>query len=145
MLEERGEVQLDRLTPEDQLMLWPDATWPQDIGALAILEGGDLFEAGGRFQIEAVQEALTARVHRAPRFRQILQVPPRRLGAPVWVDAPDFDIAEHVRVKPLPWPGGESQLLRTVEQLRQRRLDRSRPLGRCGFLPGSGTGTSDCT
>jgi hypothetical protein len=30
---------MERLTAEDRLMLWPDERWPQDIGALAILDG----------------------------------------------------------------------------------------------------------
>jgi hypothetical protein len=30
---------VDRLTDEDQRMLWPDEIWPQKIGALAVLDG----------------------------------------------------------------------------------------------------------
>ena len=30
---------VDRLTAEDRLMLWSDESWPQDIGALAVLDG----------------------------------------------------------------------------------------------------------
>ena len=30
---------MERLTAEDRLMLWPDERWPQDIGALAVLDG----------------------------------------------------------------------------------------------------------
>ena len=36
---------MDRLTAEDQRMLWPDEIWPQDIGALPILDGGSLLDA----------------------------------------------------------------------------------------------------
>jgi diacylglycerol O-acyltransferase / wax synthase len=42
-------VSIERLTAEDEIMLWPDEIWPQDIGALAILDGGSLFDAEGRF------------------------------------------------------------------------------------------------
>ena len=28
---------MERLTAQDQLMLWPDEIWSQDIGALAVL------------------------------------------------------------------------------------------------------------
>lgn len=35
-----------------------------------------------------------------------------------------------------PTSGDEAQLLRTVERLRRRRLDRSRPLWEIWFLPG---------
>jgi len=50
------------------------------------------------------------------------------------VDAPAFDLSDHVRVVPLPAPG--AQLLLATDQLRRRRLDRSRPLREMCFLPG---------
>lgn len=117
-------------------MLWPDETWPQDIGALAILDGRGLLEPSGRFRIEAVREAVEGRLHLVPRFRQLLLVPPRRLGGPLWVDAPAFDIQEHVRLLPLPAPGDDLQLLLATERLRRRRLNRSRPLWEMWFLTG---------
>ena len=39
---------MERLTAEDRLMLWSDGSWPQDIGALAILDGRTLLEPDGR-------------------------------------------------------------------------------------------------
>jgi diacylglycerol O-acyltransferase / wax synthase len=127
---------IERLTAEDQLMLWPDEIWPQDIGAVAVLEGSNLLDPDGRFRIEVVKELIGSRLHPVPRFRQLLYVPPRQLGAPLWVDAPAFDLAEHLRVLPLLAPGDEVQLLRAVEQLRRRRMDRSRPLWEMWFLTG---------
>ena len=59
-------VPMERLTAEDQLMLWPDEIWPQDIGALAVLDGSSLFDRGGRFRIEAVRDAVAARLHMVP-------------------------------------------------------------------------------
>ena len=55
---------IDRLTSLDQLMLRVSKTWPQDIGALAILDGTNLLEPGGRFRIEA---ARGDRIQAAPR------------------------------------------------------------------------------
>ncbi len=57
----------ERLTAEDQLMLWPDEIWPQENGALAVLDGSSLVEAGGRFRIEAVRDVIAARLHLVPR------------------------------------------------------------------------------
>ena len=37
---EPGVWPVDRLIDEDQRMLWPDEIWPQEIGALAVLDGG---------------------------------------------------------------------------------------------------------
>lgn len=127
---------MDRLTAEDQFMLWPDETWPQDIGALAVFDGSSLLDPGGRLRIEAVRQAVGARLHLVPRFRQLLYVPRRGLGRPLWVDAPAFDLSDHVRVVPLPVPGDEAALLQATEQLRRRRLDRSRPLWEMWFLTG---------
>lgn len=127
---------VDRLTAEDRLMLWSDASWPQDIGAVAILDGRALLEPNGRFRIEVARSAVAGRLHLLPRFRQILEEPPRGLGGPVWVDAPRFDPADHVQVAQVPAPGDEAQLLQTIERLRRCRLERSRPLWEIWFLPG---------
>ena len=127
---------VDRLTAEDLLMLWPDEIWRQEIGALTILDASSLLDEGGRFRIEAVRNVIAARLHLVPRFRQLLYVPRRGLGGPLWVDAQAFDLRDHVRVMPLPDPGDEGALLLAAEQLRQRRLDRSRPLWQMCFLPG---------
>ena len=110
--------------------------WPQDIGALLILDGSGLVDPAGRFRIEAARGAVERRLHLVPRLRQLLVTPGRGLGWPLWVDAPAFDIADHVRVFPLSAPAEERQLLLATERLRRRRLDRSRPLWEMWFLPG---------
>jgi diacylglycerol O-acyltransferase len=127
---------MERLTAEDQLMLWPDEIWPQDVGGLAVLDGAGLLEPDGRFRIEVVRRAIESRLHLVPRFRQRLHVPRRGLGRPLWADAPAFDIADHVRVEGLPAPGDEGALLLATEHARRRRLDRSRPLWQMSFFPG---------
>ena len=117
-------------------MLWPDELWPQEIGALAVLDGHRLLDADGRVRLDALRRAVGPRLHRVPRFRQVLYQPRRGLGGPLWVDAPAFDLRDHVRVLPVPAPGDDAALLRAVEGLRRRRLDRSRPLWEMWFLPG---------
>jgi diacylglycerol O-acyltransferase / wax synthase len=129
-------MSIERLTAADQIMLRPDQVWPQDIGAIAVLDGPNLLDPDGHFRIDVVREAIARRLHLLPRFRQLLYLPPRNLGGPLWVDAPAFDLTDHVRVLPMPAPGDEAQLLLAVEQLRRRRLDRSRPLWEMWFLPG---------
>jgi WS/DGAT/MGAT family acyltransferase len=127
---------MERLTAEDRLMLWPDQRWPQEIGALAVLDGTSLLDSDSQFRIEAAQRAIEARLHLVPRFRQLLHVPRRGLGGPLWTDAPAFDLADHVRVTRVPAPGDEAALLRVTEQLRRHRLDRSRPQWQMWFLTG---------
>lgn len=119
------------------MLIWPEEQgWPQDIGALAILDGRSLFDAHGEFRIEALREAVGGRLHLVPRFRQVLYWPKRGLGWPVWGDAQSFDIAQHVRVRPVPSPGDEQQLLLACETLRRRPLHRARPLWEMWFLTG---------
>jgi diacylglycerol O-acyltransferase / wax synthase len=127
---------IDRLTALDQLMLRASERWPQDIGALALLDGTNLLEPGGRFRIEAVREAIGSRLHLVPRFRQVVQAPRRGLGGPLWAAAASFDLGEHIRVLPLPAGTGEAELLLAIERLRRERLDPSRPLWQLWFLTG---------
>ena len=127
---------IERLTAEDALMLWPDALWPQDIGALVILDGSNLYDRDGRFRLDMVCQAVAARLHLVPRFRQLLHIPRPDLGGPLWIDAPEFDLNDHVGVNQLPAPADEAELLLAVEQVRRRRLDRSRPLWEMHFFTG---------
>jgi diacylglycerol O-acyltransferase len=132
---------MERLNPLDMMMLWPDEVgWPQDLGALAILDGRTLVDAEGRFRIEGARAAIESRLEGVPRFRQVLAFLRRGLGLPVWVDSPTFDIGEHVGVFPVSPPGDEAQLLMATEQLRRRPLERSRPLWQMWFLPGLSEG-----
>jgi diacylglycerol O-acyltransferase len=128
---------MDRLSAQDLMMLWPEELgWSQDIGALAILDGRRLLDADGRFRIETARDEIRRRLHLAPRFRQLLYRPRFGLGWPLWIDAPTIDLADHVRVFPLGAPADEQQLLLACEELRHRRLSRSRPLWEMWFLPG---------
>jgi WS/DGAT/MGAT family acyltransferase len=128
---------VERLTGQDLSMLAPDDVgWPQDIGVVAIMEGGALLDQDGQFRLDSVRQAVGEQVSLVPRFRQVLHVPRLGLGRPLWVDAPNLDLSWHVRAVPVPAPGGDAELLLTVERLRRRRLDRSRPLWEMWFLTG---------
>ena len=83
-----------------------------------------------------MQDRIASRLSLAPRLRQVVHRPERALGTPIWVDAPWFNITDHVRTRPLPAGAGQSELLQTCEELRQRPLDRSRPLWQLWLLPG---------
>jgi WS/DGAT/MGAT family acyltransferase len=125
------------VTASDLFMLmWEDYGWSTDIGGLAILDGASLLDPGGRVRIEAIRQQLEPRLHRVPRFRQLLYRPRLGLGWPLWVDAPSFDLADHVRVHPVAAPGGQAQLLAACEELARRRLDPARPLWELWLLPG---------
>jgi WS/DGAT/MGAT family acyltransferase len=128
-------VTIDRLTDLDRLMLGASKTWPQDIGAIAFLDG-TLVDSSGRLRIDEVRRAIESRLHLVPRFRQLIHYPRSWMGGPLWVDDPHFDLSQHVMERLVRPPGGEAELLDTVEQLRRRRLDPSRPLWEMWLLPG---------
>lgn len=117
-------------------MMGASTTWPQDIGALAILDGRPLFDGDGRFRLEAVRALVASRLDRVPRFRMVLRESPRGRGAPYWTDAPGFDLAGHVRELRLEAPVGEAELLAAVETLRAERFDRECPLWAMWLLTG---------
>jgi diacylglycerol O-acyltransferase / wax synthase len=128
---------LERLTASDLFMLlWDDYGWSTDIGALAILDGASLLDRDGHLRIEAVRQRLEPRLHLVPRFRQLLYRPRRGLGWPLWVDAPCFDLADHIRVHTVGAPADEAQLLQACQELTSRRLDPARPLWQLWLLPG---------
>src|SRR6476661_6115105 len=113
-----GAVTIERLSADDRLLLLTDKQWPQDVGVVAILEGGPLLDAQGRVQVEVARAAVRRGLGRLPRLRQVLRVPPRGLGGPFWADDPSFDEAHHVRTGPRLESGDERALLGAVEQIR---------------------------
>ena len=127
---------IDRLTSLDRLMLGASTRWPQDIGALAILDGTSLLDPAGELRIDVVRTAFASRLYLVPRFRQVIHAPRRGLGGPFWVDAGHFDIRDHILVRPLLPETDETGLLVVTEALRRERFDPSRPLWRMWLMPG---------
>jgi diacylglycerol O-acyltransferase len=134
-------MRINRLSTADLAMLVPDEFgWPQDIAAIAIVEGAKLLDAKGAVRIELIRDAIARRLHLVPRFRQLVVEPPRGCGLPYWTDDGAFDIAHHVGVLPLPPGAGEPELLAAFETNRARGFDRSRPLWEMWLLPGLAAG-----
>jgi diacylglycerol O-acyltransferase / wax synthase len=124
---------LDRLTPLDMSNLRVEKHGlPMHVAALIVLESA----GPGQPDLDRLRDIVDRRLARVPRLRQVLYHPPPGLGPPVWVDARDFDIREHVRVRPVPEPGDEAALLRACADLDETPLDRSRPLWQMWLLTG---------
>jgi WS/DGAT/MGAT family acyltransferase len=132
----RRPMTVERLTPGDRLMLLAGDIWPQEIGALVVLDGCGLWDADGELRIDDLRRRIASRLHLVPRLRQVIVRPGRGLGGPIWVDARRFDVADHVRVVPVAAPGDEDALLACVEGLRRKRLDLARPAWEMWFLTG---------
>ena len=89
---------------------------------------------------EEVLAYLAGRLPLVPRYRQKLRTVPFRLGRPVWVDDPGFDLGYHVRRTALPAPGGDQQLAELMARVMSQRLDRERPLWEYWMVEGLAEG-----
>jgi diacylglycerol O-acyltransferase / wax synthase len=125
---------LDRLTALDASFLHQEGpSSHMHVGALCRLEGPPP-------PFDELLDALRARLHLVPRYRQRLQLPPAGTGRPLWVDDPTFDIEYHVRHTALPRPGSEDQLLLLAGRVFSQRLDRDRPLWEMWMVEGLADG-----
>lgn len=103
--------------------------------SIMVFEPGPLAKPDGGVDYCAVRDALEARLHQAPRFRQKLAWIPLE-NHPVWVDDRDFRLNYHLRHSSLPRPGSLEQLENTVARIKVQPLNRSRPLWECWILEG---------
>lgn len=91
-------------------------------------------------------EVFTRRMERTsvviPRLRQRVQPAPASLGAPTWVDDPEFSIQYHVRHIALPAPGSMRQLLDLAMLIVLDAFDRARPLWQFVVVDGLAGGRS---
>ena len=74
------------------------------------------------------KERLDRATMAVPRLRQRVRPTPAALGAPRWVDDPEFNIDFHVRHHAVPPPGTPEQLAEVVSRIVARPLDRARRL-----------------
>jgi WS/DGAT/MGAT family acyltransferase len=115
---------MDRLKPLDAVFVDAEDEDPHTsmaIASIAVFEGPP----------PSQEEFLTffaGRLPRVPAYRRKLRTVPFRLGRPVWVDDPDFDLRYHVRRTALPGPGGDKQLAELMGRVMSQRLDRDHPL-----------------
>ncbi len=103
------------------------------IGSVGIFEGPPPPAA-------VMREAVEAKLHLVPRYRQKVRFPPMRLGPPVWVDDPHFNLDYHVRHTALASPGGVQELRTLVGRVMSQQLDRAKPLWEMWVVGGLGGG-----
>ena len=123
---------MDRLTPLADAFLEAEDVDPGAslaIGSLAIFEGPAP-------DFEEFVETIAGRLPLIPRYRQKLRPVPLGLAPPAWVDAPDFDIRDHLHAITVPSPAGRAEVAELMNQLMSTRMDRSRPLWDYWFWEG---------
>ncbi|WP_300007164.1 wax ester/triacylglycerol synthase family O-acyltransferase [Pseudonocardia sp.] len=126
---------VERLSPLDSSFLFmEESTTAMHVGGLMT------FEPSPDTDLEGFVRLIGERLAAVPRYRQKIREVPARLGLPVWVDDPAFDLGYHVRRSALPAPGTDAQLRELVGRLQGRPLDRSRPLWEIYLVEGLADG-----
>jgi diacylglycerol O-acyltransferase len=82
----------------------------------------------GGYSYASIRDHFASRLDAIPAYRRRLVHVPFRLGLPLWVDDPDFDLDAHIHRRGLPAPGGRAELEEFVAGVAGRALDRDRPL-----------------
>jgi WS/DGAT/MGAT family acyltransferase len=113
---------MDRLTSFDTSFLTNEkSNGHMAIGAIMVCEGSAP-------SYEDFVTHIRSRLHLLPRLRQKLAWPPLKLGTPMWVDDPGFDVHNHVQRVTLPAPGTDAQFHEVIGEYLSPPLDRKKPL-----------------
>jgi diacylglycerol O-acyltransferase / wax synthase len=121
----------------------PDRLTALDTGFLHLERSGAHMHVAAIFVFEGeppaydeLVEAIEARMHLVPRYRQKLAHVPLGQGRPVWVDDPHFNARYHLRHSALPAPGSDEQLKNLAGRLFASPLDRTKPLWELNLVEG---------
>ncbi len=82
----------------------------------------------GGFAYDGLVDALRQQLGRLPPFRRRFVSVPLSLGHPVWVEDPDFDLANHVSYRSLASPATMRELAGEIADIAGKPLPRDRPL-----------------
>src|SRR5271167_374240 len=82
----------------------------------------------GGYSFRRMRAHINERIPLLPVFQRRLVEVPFRLGHPIWVDDPEFDIDNHLRRAAIPSPGGMRELAEFTAEVASRQLHRDRPL-----------------
>ncbi len=72
--------------------------------------------------------SIASKLHRVPRYQQVVVMPPLNIGLPTWEDDPHFDIRRHIFRVTVDPPGGQAELEVLAGRVFSRLLDRNKPL-----------------
>ena len=95
-------------------------------GVMKFAPGG-LRAADGSVDVDRIKAHIESKLHRIPRYRQVLDWIPLE-EHPVWIDDAFFDIDYHVRRATLTDERDDAELQRLTGTIFSQKLDRFRPL-----------------
>jgi WS/DGAT/MGAT family acyltransferase len=120
---------------DNSFLIAESPTSHMHIAGTATYEAGPLRTADGGIDVERIRAYVLSRLHRIPRYRQVLVSMPID-GHPAWVDDQHFNVDYHVRHTGLPRPGDDRQLKRLSGRIMSQQLDRSKPLWEMWIVEG---------
>ncbi len=88
------------------------------------------------YSFDHIRMLINQRVDSMPIFKRRLIEVPFRLGHPIWIEDPEFDIDNHLHFSGLPAPGGVDQLAEFAADVSSRKLDRDKPLWEMWIVEG---------
>ena len=117
---------MERLSGMDASFLYTETpTGHMHVTGVIVIDAADMV---GGYEFDRLVELIRTRLHKLPPFRRRLVEVPLAFDHPVWVEDPDFDIANHMHRVTWPAPGRGQELAELVGDLMSRPLDRHRPL-----------------
>jgi diacylglycerol O-acyltransferase / wax synthase len=116
----------ERLTGLDASFLYMETpTLHMHVAIVAVFDPATVPDG---YSFRRLRQRILDRIPLVPVFQRRLVEVPLRLGHPVWVDDPEFDIDNHLRRAALPSPGGMRELADFAADVTSRQLHRDRPL-----------------
>jgi diacylglycerol O-acyltransferase len=124
----------ERLTGLDASFLYMETpTLHMHVAMVAVFDPSTV---PGGYSFRRIRQLINDRIPQVPVFQRRLVEVPMRLGHPVWVDDPEFDIDNHLRRAALPSPGGMRELGDFAADVISRQLHRDRPLWEMWIVEG---------
>jgi diacylglycerol O-acyltransferase / wax synthase len=133
-----GLASIVRVPVPDLCALWAETTTaPMNIALIGAVEGPPLMGRDGDVALARVRSFVEARLPRAPMLLRTFRPTHLGQGTPAWIDAPRFDITQHVVLAPADRPlSDENDFLRWCARRSLIPLQRTRPLWRLDIVPG---------
>ena len=129
-----GEMTTERLSGLDASFLYMETpTLHMHVAMTAVFDPSTVPDG---YSFRRLRQLIDDRLPLIPVFTRRLVEVPFRLGHPIWVDDPDFDIDNHLRRAALPAPGGMRELGEFAADVDSRQLHRDRPLWEMWLVEG---------
>ena len=133
----RQAVSMTRVPVPDLCCLWAETeTTPMNIALVGTLDAATLID-DGEVALERIRSFIAAHLGQAPMLRRVFRRTRPGQGRPVWTDATDFSIDDHVvQAQHRSTFADEQEFLDWCAAESLRPLDRSKPLWRMSIVAG---------